>query len=204
MAPSVSRCLRKPDRVFIESLKKEMIENPTSLVSPIVGLVRLGTSETFDSRHSQGYVYETIGGNNSRIALQELLKEHPDMGSLKTRLVAVYVGLSDEEALRVAAKHNRATSFTHSMTTQDKVLFVHCFVFFNEHDTFLIKQVAICRKRFNSSIEKSQWRKLCATMLCESVSSLPPLNIIQWNLLRERSLFRFDSSPTHYELGSSE
>ena len=121
IAPSSNRCLREPDRVFIDSLKKEMIHNPTTLVSPIVGLVQLKANESFDSCHPQGYLYETIGRNNSRIALQELTIEYPNNDSFKTRLVAVYIGLSDEEAVRVAAKHNRATSFTHSMTTQDKV-----------------------------------------------------------------------------------
>ena len=129
VAPSEGRCLREPDRVFVNSLKKEMMENPTSLVSPIIGLVRLGTNETYDSRHPQGYIYETIGGNNSRIALQELVKEHPDMDCFKTRLVAVYIGLSDDEALWVAAKHNRASSFTHSTTTQDKVCFINFYMF---------------------------------------------------------------------------
>ena len=128
--PSGGRCLREPDQVFIESLKKEMVANPTSIVSPIVGVVQLRRDEIFDSRHPQGYIYETIGGNNSRIALQELVKEHPNMDCFKTRLVAVYVGLSDEEALRVASKHNRATSFTHSMTTQDKVhVIVLCYMY---------------------------------------------------------------------------
>ena len=98
-----------------------MIENPTSLVSPIVALLHLCEGEQFDSKHPQAYVYETIGGNNSRIALQELLKERPDIESFKTRQVAVYANLSDELSLRVVSKHNRATSFTHSMTTQDKV-----------------------------------------------------------------------------------
>ena len=66
-------------------------------------------------------MYETIGGNNSRIALQELAEEYPDNPLFKTRLVAIYVGLSDSLSLRLASKHNRASGFTHSMTTQDKV-----------------------------------------------------------------------------------
>ena len=123
-APAAARSLREPDRTFIDSLKEEMVQNPTCLVSPIVALVRLDKDETFDALHPGGYEYETIGGNNSRIAIQELVKERPDLESLGTRLVAVYVNLSDELALRLASKHNRATSFTHSMTTQDKVSLV--------------------------------------------------------------------------------
>ena len=39
----------------------------------------------------------------------------------RTRLVSVYQGLGDEEALRLAAKHNLATSLHHEMTTWEKV-----------------------------------------------------------------------------------
>ena len=39
----------------------------------------------------------------------------------RTRLVSVYQGLNDEESLRLAAKHNLATSLHHEMTTWEKV-----------------------------------------------------------------------------------
>ena len=120
-APSAEYCLREPDRLFIDNLKKEMLENPTKLVSPIVGLVCLRRDQEYDPRHTNSYMYETIGGNNSRIAIQELSEQYPTESSYKTRFVAVYAGLTSEEALRLASKHNRATSFTHDMTTQDKV-----------------------------------------------------------------------------------
>ena len=35
--------------------------------------------------------------------------------------MAVHAHLINEDTLRLAAKHNRATLFTHAMTTQDKV-----------------------------------------------------------------------------------
>lgn len=122
-SPKESHLLREPDRAFVEGLKKEMLENPmaTSLVSPIVGLVCLDAGDSFDSRHPHSYMYETIGGNNSRVALQELSREFPQNKAFKSRLVAVYVGLPDHLVLRLASKHNRATGFTHSVTTQEKV-----------------------------------------------------------------------------------
>ena len=119
--PSKENMLRDPDRIFIDSLKKEMIDNPTTLVSPIVGLVRLRSGEKFDGKHPNSYKYETIGGNNSRIALEELSKKYPENLNFQVCLVAVYVGLKEDLILRLAARHNRATDFTHSMKTQDKV-----------------------------------------------------------------------------------
>lgn len=119
--PIQGNTLRDPDPVFIDNLKKEMLENPTILVSPIIGLVCLRSGEKFDSKHPNSYKYETIGGNNSRIALQELNKTYPENLNYQARFVAVYVGLTEDLALRLAARHNRATDFTHSMKTQDKV-----------------------------------------------------------------------------------
>jgi hypothetical protein len=120
--PSKENTLRDPDRIFIDKLKKEMLENPITLVSPIIGLVKLRSGEKFDSKHPNSYKYETIGGNNSRIALQELLKKYPDNINYQIRFIAIFVGLTEDLVLRLAARHNRATDFTHSMTTQDKVI----------------------------------------------------------------------------------
>ena len=103
-----------------------MVENPTKLVSPIVGLVCLKPDEQYDHRHANSYMYETIGGNNSRIAVQELAEANRNDPNYKTRFVAVYTHLTNEDTLRLAAKHNRATLFTHEMTTQDKVFMNVC------------------------------------------------------------------------------
>lgn len=67
------------------------------------------------------YHYETLGGNNSRAALQALCDEENSHTAFRTRLVSVYGGLKDDEALRLAAKHNKTTSFYHEMSTWDKV-----------------------------------------------------------------------------------
>ena len=64
-------------KAFIDGLKAEMLENPTADVQPILALVQLDEGKTFDANLKDGYKYETVGGNHSRQALQELLKEHP-------------------------------------------------------------------------------------------------------------------------------
>ncbi len=120
MEPRMSRCLRPPDRVFINTLKDEIMANQISTVSPIIGIPCLDDGQEFDKKHPALYKYETIGGNHSRIALQELAVENP-RESLQTRLVAVYTGVDDDVALMIASKHNRATDLTHKMTTQDQV-----------------------------------------------------------------------------------
>lgn len=93
------------------------------LISPIVGVVIVGSEEQFESKHPSSYKYETIGGNNSRIALQELMEDNSHQ-FFKTRMAAVYIGLSDDLALRLVPKYNKAIDFTHSMTTQDMVMHI--------------------------------------------------------------------------------
>lgn len=82
-------------------------------------------SKPFDARFKDAYVYDTVGGNNLRLALQELLREKPELRTNKLfshRLCSVYRRMETQLALRLASKHNRATSFSHEMTTWDKVL----------------------------------------------------------------------------------
>ena len=70
------------------------------------------------------YIYETIGGNHSRQALQELLKENPELSRQKLysqRLCSVYSTMPTSLILRLTSKHNRASVFTHDMSTCDKV-----------------------------------------------------------------------------------
>jgi len=52
-------------------LKNEMREKPMSTVTPIIGIVYLREGEAFNENHASSYSYETMGGNHSRIALQE-------------------------------------------------------------------------------------------------------------------------------------
>lgn len=126
--PSPPRLVHPVTAQFVKELKKEMLENPTSDVAPMIGLVFLIDGEQFDQQHPEAYSYEVIGGNNSRKALQELIEEHPHLASEKPYCqwpVSVYSNLTDEQAQHLAIKHNRATHFTHAMTTQDKVRISH-------------------------------------------------------------------------------
>ena len=117
--------VRETSQAFIDGLKAEMQDNPTSDVQPILTIVRLKEGDCFDHTLKDGYIYETIGGNHSRQALQELLKEHPELSrknGYSQRLCSVYRKMPTSLALRLASKHNRASVFTHDMSTCDKVL----------------------------------------------------------------------------------
>lgn len=122
--PPKELLLRLKNETFIDVLKEEMLENPTRDVQPLLCIVRLKNGEEFDENIKEGYTYETIGGNNSREAIQQLLIEKPELKKKKTyshRLCSVYARMPPELALRLASKHNRASGFTHEMSTWDKV-----------------------------------------------------------------------------------
>jgi hypothetical protein len=125
LLPPRKECsIRDPDDHFIASLKLEMLENRTSHVAPMIAIARLRDDEQFDSKHPEAFTYETIGGNHSRIALQQLAQENEDLRrdpQFSSRRVSVYSHMSDEQAQHLALRHNRATDFTCKMTTQDKV-----------------------------------------------------------------------------------
>ena len=114
---------------FISTLKKEMLDNPTSDVQPMLCVVKLDDGQAFHPNLKEGYRYETIGGNHSRIAMQQLLKEHPHLKDNKLythHLCSVYREMEFNLTLRLASKHNRAAVFCHEVTTWDKVYVFGC------------------------------------------------------------------------------
>ena len=68
--PPPARLLRKVDELFVKRLKEAMMSNPSTDTAPIVGLVVLPHGEHLQESKRFTYQYETIGGNNSRAALQ--------------------------------------------------------------------------------------------------------------------------------------
>jgi hypothetical protein len=122
--PPEELLVRVKSEVFIDALKREIIENATRDVQPLLCLVRLKEGEEYDDRIKEAYIYETIGGNNSREAMQQLLSENVQLKNKKVyshRLCSVYRRMPMDLALRLASKHNRAAGFTHETTTWDKV-----------------------------------------------------------------------------------
>ena len=122
--PSDAALIREKDSLFLSSLKKEMMENPINDVQPILCVVNLPENTEFQPSLKEGYTYQSIGGNHSRQALQELLKENPHFKHQKVythRLSSVYSNMSPDLIRRLASKHNRATSFSHATTCWDRV-----------------------------------------------------------------------------------
>lgn len=153
--------MRQVDEVFVASLAKEMLANPTKDVTPMIGLL-LEEEEDFDKLHPEAYTYEIIGGNNSRCALELIHEKHPELATdsnFHTRPVSVYQNLTDDEAQYLAVKHNRATDFTHKMTTQDKVELCRT-------KLFLLSEAT----DGETPARTTNWRKACECTLMMTVS----------------------------------
>ena len=121
--PPENLLVRDCNEKVVSELKQEMLANPYADVQPLLCMVRLKDDETFDRKLKEAYLYDTIGGNHSRQALQEILKENPHLQKkvFTYRLCAVYKPMEVKLARRLGSKHNRAANFCHEMTTFDWV-----------------------------------------------------------------------------------
>ena len=127
--PPKELLVRERNDTMVAALKLEMMENPCNDVTPILCIVELAQNEIFNKALKDSYHYITIGGNHSRQAIQELVNERRELQRNKLythRLCAVYEPMELSLAKRLASKHNRATSFTHEMTSWDWVSLCTC------------------------------------------------------------------------------
>lgn len=67
------------------------------------------------------YKYEVLGGMHTYLAKSQLAQEIPDNNLYKFVSAEVYVGLTDDKALRLAVRHNQNSHFTHKVTHRDLV-----------------------------------------------------------------------------------
>ena len=79
------------------------------------------STSNFNEKHLNVYKYEVLGGLHSFQAKSELLKEYPDNPFFNNALAEVYLELSDEQALRLAQRHNANSHFIHRITHRELV-----------------------------------------------------------------------------------
>ena len=115
------RLLRRIDIQFVASLKKRMIQDDSGIDIPSLAFVckSVATKDAFESRLRKVYTYEVQGGLHGLYARKELQQEKANVSeSVSCR---VYAGLSDEEALWLATRHNSNGHFHHAMTHHEYV-----------------------------------------------------------------------------------
>ena len=78
-------------------------------------------SQGFETRLKDVYKYEVLGGQHTSTARAHLHREHPEKPIFANILAEIYVGLTDDEALRLSSRHNVNGHFIHKMTHRDYV-----------------------------------------------------------------------------------
>ena len=133
--PRESRLLRGQDNIFVEKLKEKMILDPSAPgATPMAVLCKDVNIDLFNEKFLNVYKYEVLGGLHSLVAKNELLEEYPENPFFQQALAEIYVGLSDEQALRLAQRHNINSHFVHKITHRDLVrliCFSRVFKYFN-------------------------------------------------------------------------
>ena len=121
--PKVTRLLREPDATFMTHLKKRMLADPSGPgACPMAVLCTNMTNPSeFQLKYKDVYEYEVLGGLHSLLCKNQLSLEYPDNPYFRVAVADVYVGLSDEEALRLARRHNDNSHFIHKVTHRDLV-----------------------------------------------------------------------------------
>ena len=121
--PAPSRLLRKVDSVFVESLKLRLKQDPSGPgVPPLaVACKDVIKKDLFQQRHKDVHQYDVLGGLHGAKPRQALLAEHPEEAVYARVYCLVYCGLTDEESLRLASRHNINGHYNHKMTHRDYV-----------------------------------------------------------------------------------
>jgi len=122
-SPCESRLLCETDPTFVRNLKENMVKDPAGPgASPVVVLCKdVNQPEEFQEKYKIVYKYEVLGGLHTYLAKVQLSQKFPECSFYKYVNADVYVALSDEQALRLAQRHNQNAHFVHKITHRDLV-----------------------------------------------------------------------------------
>ena len=121
--PRESRLLREADPTFVRNLKLKMTKDPSAPGSSSMAVLRkdIETTSDFSIKYKNVYKYEVLGGLHTLVAKTQLMSEYPNNPFFKSVMADVHIGLTDEEALRLAQCHNLNSHFIHKVTHRDLV-----------------------------------------------------------------------------------
>ena len=101
------------------------VSSNTALFVLLVDPKDCARKEDFDVNKRETYKYFVIGGNHSLCAKLDLAKIKPNYAPYKRVQAYVYAGLSVAEARNLAWGHNIDSEFQSSMTTIQRVKYIH-------------------------------------------------------------------------------
>ena len=97
-----------------------MVKDPAGPGASAIAVLckNINKPEEFQEKYNK---YEVLGGLHTYLAKFQLNQEFPENSFYKYVFADVYVGLSDEQALRLAQRHNQNAHFVHKITHRDLV-----------------------------------------------------------------------------------
>jgi hypothetical protein len=114
--------LREVDELFLSRLQTNMEENCNGAYEPVfLNVNALNTKTDFDHNNASVYQYEVLGGTHNVLATKDLHAKYPENEAYSGRYAWLFVGLTDEQALWVASRHNKTGAFRHEMSFQEEV-----------------------------------------------------------------------------------
>jgi len=176
--------------------------NPSTDAAPIVGLVVLKEGKIFIPWNTHcivllqyiqchAFLQEKFSKKARRSAtitkrwavttpeLHYAKRRHPPHAAFRTRLVSVYSGLTDEEAQRLASRHNHATSLQHKMSSWEKVQHACMHDYHHLKCPIQCLQIQFCRNSLykltntpydaQTPTKPKNWRRYCARLLMDEV-----------------------------------
>ena len=121
--------IRPIGEYFLQQLRRRFeTQGVSSNTAPFVLLVdpeQCKTKEEFDVDLRDTYKYYVIGGNHSLCAKLDLAKIKPDYAPYRRVQAFVYAGLTISEARNLAWGHNIDSEFRSTMTTVQRVKYIH-------------------------------------------------------------------------------
>lgn len=106
---------------FLSHLKANIEQYPDGAYEPLFLHVRdISVLKTFDKNNTSQYRYEVLGGTHNVLTAKALFEKYPEQVAYGGRYAWIFVGLTDDDALWLASRHNKTGSFRHEMTFQDE------------------------------------------------------------------------------------
>lgn len=124
--PSWLARTRDADEKHIQDLQDEFRKKPYNYFTVMAVNIANLEPKNFEFDKINSYVLQTIGGNHSRIALQNLLSEELQEASIKHiyahRVCAVYCNLTTDQAKRIGTEHNAIHDFAMKDSFSERVM----------------------------------------------------------------------------------
>ena len=120
-----SRQFRRVNDAFVESLKEELLKEPSGSHGCLFVVAKgVESKETFDPAKKDAYEYEVLGGTHLMLATKKLHSQYPENKHYQGRMARIYCGLTDDQAIYLGAMHQKSSSFCHDITYREEVHFV--------------------------------------------------------------------------------